>query len=135
MAKFVLTNAFFSIGGTDLSDHLESATLNYEAESQDTTAMSDLTRIMAGGLKSWSMDLNFRQDFAASNVDATLFPLVGTTATVILRADAGSVSATNPNYTGTGLVASYNPFTNAVGETANTPVSIVSAGTLSRATS
>ena len=135
MAKFVLTNAFVSIAGTDLSDHVESVALNYEAEGQDATSMSDLTRIMLGGLKNWSIDVNFRQDFASSSVDDTLFSIVGTQVTVIVRPDAGSVSTTNPNFTGTALVQSYNPLGNSVGDVAAAPVTLMSAGTLSRATS
>lgn len=135
MAKFTIKNAFVSIGGVDLSDHLESVVLNYESEEQDITSMQDLTRIMEGGVLNWSMDLNFRQDFASGSVDATIFPLVGTKPTVIVRADAGAVSTTNPNYTGVGLISSYSPFNDAVGSTANAPVRISSAGALNRATS
>jgi hypothetical protein len=136
MAKFVLTDARFEIGGTDLSDHVESITLNYESDTPETTAMGDGTHIFAGGLKNWSVDISFRQDLAASEVDATFFPLVGTTAAIKIRNSAtNSVSATNPSYEGTALVASYQPIGNAVGETANAPVKLMCAGTLSRATS
>lgn len=135
MAKFVATNSHLTVNGVDLSDHVENMTLNYEAEAGDVTAMQDLTRIMVGGLKNWSLDVNFRQNFAASEVDATLFSIVGTVVTVALRADAGATSATNPQFSGSALVQSYNPITSSVGDVADVPVTFVSAGTLSRATS
>ena len=136
MAAFVLTDAFVSINGVDLSDHVRSVTLDYKAELQDDTAMGDTTRSKLGGLKDWSVQIEFNNDFAASNVDATLFPLVGSTFTVILRPiKATVVGTTNPNYTGTGILESYPPLGGGVGDMATTSVSIQAAGTLSRATS
>lgn len=135
MASTVLTNAFISWNSVDLSDFLKSATLNYEAEMQDETAMGDTTRINLGGLKNWSIDLEFNGDEASSATAQTLFPDVGVQRTVILRPDAGSVSATNPNYTGTGILASFSPLSGGVGDLNRNPVRIMSAGALSRATS
>lgn len=136
MATYKFTDAFFSIGGTDLSDHVKEVSLTYEAETLDDTAMGDTTRKMKGGLLNWSADITFKQDHASSNVDATLFPLVGTTATMIIRPDnSDGVGATNPNYTGTALIKSYPPFGGGVGDLATTRLSLVSAGALSRATS
>ena len=136
MAKFVMTDAYVSINSVDLSDHAESVTLNYEADAKETTSMGDLTHINIGGLKNWSLDISFRQDTALSNVDATLFPLVGSTTTVAIRnSKTNSKSTTNPEFTGTALLTSYQPIGASVGEVANAPVKFMCAGTLSRATS
>jgi len=136
MATFVFTDAFFSVGGTDLSDHVKSVTLNYSAELQDDSAMGDTTRSRAGGMKDWSIEAEMHQDYAASKVDATMFSKVGTTTALILRAvSTGGVSATSPNYTGTGILESYNPVGGSLGEMAGATVTFQSAGTLSRATS
>lgn len=135
MAAFVSTDAFVSINGVDLSSSVRSVSLDYKAELQDDTAMGDTTRSKLGGLKDWSLQLEFNQDFAAANVDATLFPLVGSTFTVIVRPiKATVVGTTNPNYTGTGILESYPPFGGGVGDLATTSVSIQAAGTLTRAT-
>lgn len=135
MATFVMTDGFVSINSVDLSDHVKRVTLNYEAETQDNTHMSDNTRLMQGGLKNWSMEVEFSQDFASGEVDATLFSLVGTTTTVIARPTSSSVSTTNPNFTGTALLTSYTPLSGTVGEQAPATASFVAAGDLSRATS
>lgn len=135
MATFVLTDCVITIDGTDLSDHGNQVAVTYEAETQDDTAFGDDTRSNAGGLKAWSMEMTFLQDFAASEVDATLFPLVGTAVTVSVKATSSATSATNPAYTGTGLISSYSPFGNSVGDQASATCSVVPAGTLSRATS
>lgn len=135
MAKYVFNDAFVSINGVDLSDHVKSVTLNYSAELQETTAMGDTTRNRIGGLKDWSIEVEMYQNFAAASVDATLFGLVGTTFSVIVRADkSDAVSATNPNYTGTGILESYPPIGGGVGEVAMTSVTIQAAGALTRAT-
>ena len=135
MASFVLNDASVTINSVDLSDHVQSVTINYGAEMQDETAMSDDTRINKGGLKTWSMDIQFKQDHAASEVDATLFSLVGTTFTVAVRPTSSAVGSTNPSFTGTGCLESYNPVGGSVGDLATTSVTIQSAGTLSRSTS
>ncbi len=109
MTKLVLDDAFLSINSVDLSAHVQSVTLNYEAEGQDCTTMGDDTREMLGGLKVWSIDVTFVQDFASNLVDATLFGIVGSQVACILRPVKGTVvGATNPNYTGTGLIL--NPY-------------------------
>lgn len=135
MASLVFTDAFVSIGGVDVSASVQSVTLPYAAEMVDETTMGATTRINKGGLKTWSSDITFKQDFAASPApDAVLFPLVGTTFTYIVRPVKGTaVSATNPNYTGTGILESYTPIDGSVGDLATAPVTIQSAGTLTRA--
>ncbi len=136
MATLVLTDAFFSINAVDLSDHVKSVSIDYSAEMLDDTAMGDTTRSSKGGLKDWTMSVEFHQDYAASNVDATIFSLVGVTTAIIVRADnTAGVSATNPNYTGTGIVENYQPVAGAVGDLAAVPISIKAASTLTRATS
>lgn len=134
MAKQVLTNAFVSIDGNDVSSFVQSVTLSYEAELQDDTTMGDDTRTNIGGLKNWSMDVQLVQDFAAASIDSILFPLVGTSFTVIVRPDAGVVSTSNPQYSGTGVLGSYSPLGNSVGDLAVAPITISPAGTLARTT-
>lgn len=134
MAEFVFTDAFVTIDGVDLSDHVRSVTVNYSADMQDDTAMGDGTRSRLGGLKDWSVDVEFNQDFASSSVDDTLFPLVGTSFVVAVRPTSAARSATNPEYSGTGILESYPPLGGAVGDLSTSSITIQSAGTLSRLT-
>jgi len=135
MSKIVLNDASVVINNVDLSDHVQSVTINYESELQDDTCMGDSTRTMLGGLKNWSIDVEFAQDFAAGEVDATLFSIVGSSVPVVVKPASGAVSTTNPSYSGTGVIGSYNPMGNSVGDLATAPVTIAAAGTLTRATS
>jgi len=134
MATLVYTNAFIQINAVDLSSHAESIGLNYASEMQDETAMGDSTRVRKGGLKDWSIDVNWHQDFAAASVDATLFSLVGTTVCVEMRPQNICSTAINPIYSGIGVIESYNPMGGSVGALLDAPTTIQSAGDLSRAT-
>lgn len=117
MAVKVLTNALVTINAIDLSTKSNSVTLNYEVDSVEVTAFGDSGHKFAGGLQNLSVEIAMMQDFAASLTEATIYPLVGTTTTLIIRADSGAVSATNPTYTvSNAFLAAHTPVAGAVGE-------------------
>jgi hypothetical protein len=135
MAKFVLKNASVSINSVDLSDHVSSVSIDYSAETPESTCMGDTSKTRLPGLLDWKMEIEFRQDFASAKVDATLFPLVGAAAfAVIVKPDAGAIPSTNPAFTGNALLASYNPVAGKVGDIATTKASLVGTGVLDRDT-
>ena len=136
MATFVYTDASVVVNSVDLSDHVKSCTVNYEAEMLDDTVMGDTTRSNIAGLLNWSIDVEFLQDFAAAKVDATLFALIGSASfTVIVKPTSGSVSSTNPSFSGSVVLESYPPMSGAVGDLETASATFRSAGTLTRATS
>lgn len=136
MSTFVLTNAHVTIDGNDVSDHVSQVTLPYGCDEVDDTHMGDDTHESKAGLKTWSADIEFSQDFAASNLDSILFPLVGAAAvTIIIRPTAAVVGTGNPNFTGSAILSSYPILGGSVGDKSKTTVHFGSAGTLSRATS
>ncbi len=124
MAKLVLTNALLLLNAVDLSVYVDTITINYSAAEVDSTTMGQAGISRLGGLKDWTMDVIFAQDFALTKVDATLFPLVGTTFAVEARPTAGARSTTNPAYTGNGLLGSYSPMGQKVGALNMAPVKI-----------
>jgi len=137
MAKFVLTDASATIGGTDLSDHIESITVNVDVDVPDATTMSSSGwREFLGGLKGWNVDIGWTQDFAASNVDATIWAALGTSAAFVGKPVSGSVTATNPSLSGNVIVGgSYAPISGSVGDVTKTSTSWQGTGALTRATS
>lgn len=135
MAVLVLTDASITINSVALSDHANSVTLNYEIDSVEVTAFGSTGHKFTGGLQNNSLDIEFMQDFAASNVEATIYPLVGTTTTVVIKPTSSAVSATNPSYTLTGcFLAAHTPVAASVGELAMTSLSFTG-GVLTKATS
>lgn len=134
MAKFVATDYDISVGGSDFSSSLAAVTLDLSAEEQETTAFGDTSRTRIGGLKDAEVSLDFHQDFGASSVDATLFPLLGGTVEIIIKPTSGSVTSTNPSYTFTCLVTEYQPFASSVGDLATLSVSWPVTGDVTRGT-
>lgn len=135
MATLVLTNALFEVNATDLSAAVASLTLNLSSETVDETAMGDDTRVRKGGLKTWDVDATLHQDFAAGQVDPTLFSLVGTTVCAEIRPVNACSSANNPIFSGIAILQSYPPVGGAIGDLLDTTIRLESAGTLNRASS
>jgi hypothetical protein len=134
MAKFVATDYKITVNGTDFSTNLASVDLTIDTDDVETTAFGGEWRTRVGGLKAASLTLEFHQDFGASSVDATLWPLLNTIATVVILPTSGSASATNPSYTAEALVNQYQPFASSVGDLATLSVTWPVSGTVSRAT-
>jgi hypothetical protein len=134
VAKFVSTDYKTTINGTDFSSSLSSVTLSIESDDVETTAFGGTFRTRVGGLKTGSLTLDFFQDFGASSVDTTLFPLLNTLATVVVVPTSAAVSATNPSYTALCLVNQYMPISSAVGDIATLSVTWPTSGTVTRAT-
>lgn len=134
MATLALPNEHVTINSVDLSDHVRQATLALEATALDSTAMGDSWSEQTGGLKSGTLTIEFLDDFAASEVDATLWPIFGTVVTFIVRPDAGAVSATNPNYTGSVFIQQH-AVGGSLNEMAMKSLTLPTSGAVSRATS
>jgi hypothetical protein len=129
MAQLVLKDADITVNGVVLSNRANSVELNYEVESVEVTAFGG-NRSFIGGLQNNTITIEFMQDFAAANVEATIFPLVGAQTTVTVRASSAATSATNPLYTVSGtFLSSHTPVAAAVGELAMTSLTFTG-GTL-----
>jgi hypothetical protein len=135
MARIVLTNAYITVNGVDLSDLISSVTLNSSIDVIETTAFSSTAaRTRIGGLADNSISLEFHQDYATGEVEATVYPLLGTTTTVVVKPNGATTSATNPAYTATVLVSEWTPLNGAVGELATASVTWPVSGAITKAT-
>jgi hypothetical protein len=134
MAQIVLTDASITVNAVSLGNRANSVELTYEVDSVEVTAFGDTGHKFTGGLQNVSCTIQFQQDFAASNVEATIYPLVGTTTTVVIKPTSGAVSATNPSYTlSNTFLASHQPVAASVGELAMTSLTFTG-GSLAKAT-
>jgi hypothetical protein len=134
MAAIVLTNASITINAVDLSSLSNNVEITYEIEAVETTAFGG-NRSFVGGLQNNSVTVDIMQDFAATKTEATIFPLVGTTTTLVFKPTSAATSATNPTYTITGAyLASHTPISATVGELAMTSLTFTG-GTLVKTTS
>jgi len=133
MAKFVLTDVKTTINGVNFSDHLASVTIDLTADEVETTAFGGSGfRTRVGGLKDGSITLSFHNDFGTSGsdaVDSTIWTNFGSNATVVVVPTSGSVTASNPSYTGVFLVSQVAPISGSVGDLATRDVTWPTAGT------
>lgn len=118
MAKVILRDAFISVNGVTLSDHANEVSIDSEKDEHDTTGFGATSKEISLGLGDGSISMTFFQDFAAGSVDATLWPIHnGSTAVpIVVRPTSAAVSATNPQYTMTGVLPNYSPVSGSVGE-------------------
>lgn len=134
MAKYAATDHTITINGSAFSTALQSVELMVEAAELETTAFGGTWRERIAGLKTGSITLNFFQDFAASQVDATLWPLLGSNATVVVKPTSSATGTANPAFTAVCLVTQYTPFSSSVGDIATVSVTWPTTGTVTRAT-
>jgi hypothetical protein len=134
MPKFVATDYKITVAGVNLSTNLNQVELALESDSVETTAFGTTFRESIGGLKSGSLTLQFMQDFGAASVDATLFPLFNTLATVVITPTSGTVTSTNPSYTAVCLVNQYTPANASIGDLSTLSVTWPTSGTVVRGT-
>ena len=135
MAVFLNNKVGVKVNSVDLSDHVQSITLNRSFEELPVTAMGDSGVKAVKGLETSSVTIDFLNDTAAANVLATLQAAWGTNVTVVLLQEKGTaVSATNPLYTMTCLVNNTTDINGAVGDLGMQSVTWNVSGTVAVAT-
>jgi hypothetical protein len=134
MAIFVATDFSVSINGsTALASYLTQVELKVSANDITTTAFGSTYVTRVAGLKEGSLTLQFNQDYAASAVDAVLFPLLGSNATVVIKPTTSAVSSANPSYSAVCLVNDLTPISGQIGDLSTFSVTWPTNGTVTRA--
>ena len=134
MPRIVLTNAFISVGGVDLSDLVASVTLNETFDVVETTAFSSTAaKTRVAGLEDNSITLEFHQDYATGEVEQTIYPLLGTPAAVIVKPNGSATGAFNPSYTCSAIISEWTPINGSVGELASASVTWPVSGAITKA--
>lgn len=135
MAVLVLLNPKIIINSVDLTNHIDQVTIEETFADVDTTAFGSTSKTRAAGLGDHKITLDFQQDFAAASVEATVYPLVGTTTTVVVLPVNAATTTTNPSYTMTVLVNDWKPVDGKVGALAMSSVTWPVSGGVTKATS
>jgi hypothetical protein len=123
----VLSNASVAIGAVDLSDQVRSVTLTVGFDQLEVTAMGATGRAFTKGLQSVDVSLEMFNSYGSSEVEATLWDVVGDDAvTLVISPNGTTESATNPEYTITGAhLSTFTPIVGTVGELSMVNVSFV----------
>jgi len=104
MAIYLSNGVVVTLNSVALSDHVTMATINRVFDELEVTAMGDSAHKFVKGLEASTIQLDFLNDTAASNVNATLQAAWGTTVALTLKQTSAAISATNPEYQTTVLV-------------------------------
>ena len=112
-----LSNPSITINSVDLSDQCTSAVINYVSEQLENTTFSNTSRSFTSGLYSNTVTVTLYQSYAATETEASIYSLVGTTTTLVLKPSSSAVGATNPSYTLTGaFLSAHTPINASLGE-------------------
>ncbi len=115
-------------GTTDISSYVTSVTLGSTYDVVETTAFGNTARTRVAGLADNSVSFEFNQDYAASALEATIYPTLGTAVSITVRPVAGS----SPAYSFSALVSEWTPLNGAVGELATASVTWPISGTITK---
>jgi hypothetical protein len=130
-----LSNPTVTINSVDLSDQCTSATVTYTAEALESTAFGDTARKYTSGLQNNEVTVTLYQSYASTETEATIYNLVGTTTSLVLKPSSAAVGTTNPSYTLTGAyLESHTPIAASLGELSTVTLTF-RGGTLAKATS
>jgi hypothetical protein len=135
MAKIVYTGCKVLVNSVDLSNHIEQVTLNRKDDQVETTAFGSAYHDFVAGLQTNTVTFTFQQDFAASSVQATLYPLTGSTTSFSVNSTASANSTVNPAFSGTILVSEWSPIDAQVGQLGKISVTYPVVSAISQATS
>jgi hypothetical protein len=112
-----LSNPSVTINSVDLSDQCTAATITYTQEALENTAFGSTARTYTGGLQNNSVTVTLYQSYASNETEASIYTLVGTTTTLVLKPSSAAVGTTNPSYTITNAyLESHTPINASLGE-------------------
>jgi hypothetical protein len=130
-----LSNPTVTINSVDLSDQCTSATVTYTAEALESTAFGDTARKYTSGLQNNEVTVTLYQSYASTETKATIYGLVGTTTTIVLKPSSAAVGTSNPSYTlASAYLETHTPIAASLGEL-STVTLVFRGGTLTKATS
>ena len=132
MAKLVLTDANISLAGSDISADVAAVTLSSSAAEVETTSFGVGAVTRVGGLKDNSVTLSIHNEY--SSIEGLIYPLIGSTASIVIKPNGTAVGTANPSYTATVLVTEWTPVNGAVGELNTADVTWPISGTITKTT-
>lgn len=131
----VLTDAVIIIGSTTISDHASKLEVPVTVEDKDATTFGQTWKVRRGGLKEAMLSATFLNDYVAVNLDEMMWGLIGTVPTFQCQAVSGTVTTSNPKYTGSVLIKEWKPIVGGVGDLVTVDVSFPTSGAVTRGTS
>ena len=132
MAHFAFIDGVATINAVNLSAHCRSIDLTLSTRKvEDGPCMGQLdVKFLPTINETGPFHVRFKNDFAAAQVYATLFPLwqAKTIFAYDCKPTSGADSATNPRLNGTGFISNWTPLKGEFGDITEVDVEITPAG-------
>jgi len=105
------------IASTDLTDQASSVSFTLGSNPLTSTAFGDLGERMVPGLQTVEGSITLYVSYGATEVEGVIAGQVGLgTTTIVVKKDAGAISASNPEWTISNTMIANYPITYTVGE-------------------
>ena len=115
-----LSNPAIKINSVDLTDQCTAATVTYTVEALENTAFGSTARTYTSGLQNNSITVTLYQSYAATETEASIFSLVGSTCSIELSPTAAGLttpSASEPKYSlSAAYLETHTPINASLGE-------------------
>jgi hypothetical protein len=137
VAKFIASDYSVTVNSVDLSAWAKGVEMSLEKDRVDVSGFNSTgAKEFLPGQKEEVVTVTFNQDHGANAVDATLWPLYnnGTTFPIVLKPTSGAVSATNPSYSGSANLYTYDPMNAELGEVSEIEAEFTFTGSVTRGT-
>ena len=106
-----------TIATQDLTDQASSISFTLGSNPLTSTAFGDLGERMVPGLQTVEGTITLYASYGATEVEGVLAGQVGTgTTTIVVKKDAGAISASNPEWTISNTMIANNAYAYTVGE-------------------
>jgi hypothetical protein len=114
MAIFMGNKVAVVAGTTTITTFVSAVSLSREIDAVEITAMTDTVQNLIGGIERPSVTLEVFNDFAASSVNSIFEDALGTKLAIQLIPVSATVTATNPRYSMSVLVAQWQPINGSI---------------------
>jgi hypothetical protein len=133
----IIKDPYFEINGVDLSSEVRQVEVQMTQPGVTSTASGADGQQRAPGLRDDAFVVRLRQKYGAGAVDATLWPIFDgqLDATVVVRESTVAAATANPEWQGIAFIESYPPFSQEVGQLAETTIRLPVQGKIERALS
>lgn len=136
MATYVYKNAHVTVNSVDLSNDVQQLSTSLQLDTVEDTAMGDNARSYIAGLRDGTFDVTFNADDTTGQVSATLWTIYSgaSSVTFTVKPNGTTTSTSNPAYSGSCFVSSWNPLDGSVGDLATNTATFQITGDVTRAT-
>lgn len=134
MASRVLTNAYLLLNSVDLSTEVVGIDESFTTDTHDDTGMGVTSKEYVVGLDDATFSLDFKGEFGAGSVEATLWAIrLGRAAvSMTFASNTSTPAADNPVYTMNVILTDFGPIAGTPGAPARIRGNFQATGTISR---